>query len=81
MKRYISILLLLMTIITILKAEETAKSQWVAYPFVIYTGETSLTIGGFALNTRRPPNQDFNKAPDSFIANTMLSVKKNLLSF
>jgi len=70
-----------MTIITILKAEETAKSQWVAYPFVIYTGETSLTIGGFALNTRRPPNQDFNKAPDSFIANTMLSVKKNLLSF
>ncbi len=81
MKQHLLILFLLMINAINLIAETPVKSQWAAYPFVIYTGETSLTLGGFALNTQRPENQDLSKAPDSFIANSMLSVKKNLLSF
>ncbi len=55
------------------------KSNLVGYPFLIYTGETSFTLGAFALYTSRPENQSKNIPPTSVVANALLSIKKNAL--
>jgi len=79
----INVLMGLILLIANIFAEDKAENRngFAAAPFLIYTGETSFTAGGFVVKTFRKDSVGDSIPPSSFVVNSMLSVKKNFLSF
>lgn len=79
MKNILVVIIIILNLIPLYA--EDKKKNLISYPFVIYTGETSLTLGAFAVYTIRPQDQEKHIPPTSLVANGLVSVKKNALFF
>lgn len=76
MKKYIVFLILSLISISLI-----AKQNTVRYPFVVYTEDTSLMLGGFNLVTWRDSSMTDNQAANLFIINLIYSFNKQFLGF